>query len=58
MQNEVVSINELRLYTIGHSNLPEQEFIRLLQKYEVRTLVDVRSTPYSKYNPQFNRERR
>ena len=46
----------LRLYTIGHSNLPVAQFIGLLQQYEIALLVDVRTSPYSRYNTQFNRE--
>ncbi|HEX9091172.1 MAG TPA: DUF488 domain-containing protein [Anaerolineales bacterium] len=42
------------LYTIGHSNLPLDRFIQLLQTYSIQLLVDVRSTPYSRFNPQFN----
>ena len=42
--------------TIGHSNLSIEEFVAALQKHGVRVLVDVRSTPYSQYSPQFNRE--
>lgn len=44
------------LYTIGHSTVPFKDFLQLLQKYEVNFLLDVRSTPYSKYAAQFNRE--
>jgi len=44
----------IRLYTIGHSNHLLEKFARLLQANEIQTLVDVRSAPYSKYNPQFN----
>lgn len=46
----------LTIYTIGHSNAPAGKIIELLQKFEIRVLADVRSTPYSRYNPQFNRE--
>ena len=43
--------------TIGHSNLAMGKFLENLDKYGVEVLVDVRSTPYSKTNPQFNREK-
>ena len=45
-----------KLYTIGHSNKTIQELLNLLVKSGIEALVDVRSVPYSKYNPQFNRE--
>ena len=42
------------LYTIGHSNHPIDRFFQLLQTHSIQLLVDVRSTPYSRFNPQFN----
>jgi len=46
----------MKLLTIGHSNHSLEEFIRLLDENGVMILVDVRSSPYSRYNPQFNKE--
>ena len=46
----------LKLYTVGHSNQSVEEFLPLLQAHGVDTIIDVRSSPYSKYTPQFNRE--
>jgi len=46
----------MKLYTIGHSNHPISNFIKLLDENGVALLVDVRSAPYSRYNPQFNKE--
>ena len=46
----------MELYTIGHSNHPIDKFIRLLNDHGIRQLVDVRSTPYSRHNPQFNKD--
>ena len=45
-----------RLYTIGHSTQKEDEFFRKLKENGVTILVDVRSTPYSKFAPQFNKD--
>lgn len=47
--------NELVL-TIGHSTHPLERFIELLEKAGVTAIADVRSSPYSRFNPQFNRE--
>ena len=44
------------IYTIGHSNHPIERFIALLRQHEITAVADVRSTPYSRFNPQFNRE--
>ncbi len=45
-----------RLYTIGHSNHSIERFIELLKMHDITAVGDVRSSPYSKFNPQFNRE--
>ncbi len=42
--------------TIGHSSHPIGDFIALLQRHAVSCVIDVRSVPYSRFNPQFNRE--
>jgi uncharacterized protein (DUF488 family) len=42
--------------TIGHSTRTLETFIHLLQTYEVKQVVDVRTVPRSRHNPQFNRE--
>lgn len=44
------------LFTIGHSNHPLPDFLKLLRQYEVGAVADVRSAPYSRFNPHFNRE--
>jgi len=42
--------------TIGHSMRSLEEFISLLQTNDVKKVVDVRTVPRSRHNPQFNRE--
>lgn len=44
------------VYTIGHSTHSEERFIHLLRQHGITALCDVRSMPYSRANPQFNRE--
>jgi uncharacterized protein (DUF488 family) len=46
----------LRLWTIGHSTRPIEEFIRLIQAHDIQLLADVRTTPFSRRNPQFHQE--
>lgn len=41
--------------TIGHSTRPLEEFIRLLQAHGATCVVDVRTVPRSRHNPQFNK---
>jgi uncharacterized protein (DUF488 family) len=44
------------VYTIGHSNLDSDQFLSALKAFAIDTLVDVRSMPYSRFAPWFNRE--
>ena len=44
------------LFTIGHSNHSIGRFVELLRLHGIEIVCDVRSTPYSRFNPQFNRE--
>lgn len=43
-----------KLYTIGHSLYDKEKFLKLIKNYNINYLLDVRSTPYSKYAPQYN----
>ena len=47
---------EKALYTVGHSTHTADKLIALLKKHQIDAIVDVRSYPYSRINPQFNRE--
>jgi uncharacterized protein (DUF488 family) len=42
------------LYTIGHSNHAVEKLIDMLKAHRISAVADVRSSPYSGYNPQFN----
>lgn len=44
------------IYTIGHSNYPVEKLIDMLRYYNINCVVDIRGTPYSKYNVQYNKE--
>jgi uncharacterized protein (DUF488 family) len=44
------------VYTIGHSNATAERFLSLLDVHGIQAVADVRSQPYSRFNPQFNRE--
>lgn len=50
------SATEGVIYTIGHSSHSLETFIQYLRKHGITAVVDVRFSPYSRYNPQFNRE--
>jgi uncharacterized protein (DUF488 family) len=47
-------MNLIKIYTIGHSTHTIDEFIALLRHYHVETVIDIRTIPKSKHNPQFN----
>ena len=42
------------VFTIGHSTHSQERFIELLEIHRITAVCDVRSTPYSQRNPQFN----
>ncbi len=44
------------ILTVGHSTRPIEEFIELLRQHGVRLLIDVRTVPRSRHNPQFDRD--
>ena len=43
------------IFTIGHSNHSLEDFLALLSKHRVTAVADVRSAPWSRFNPHFNR---
>lgn len=46
----------IEIFTVGHSTHSFEKFLALLQTQGVTAVADVRSSPYSRFNPQFNRE--
>ena len=44
------------LYTIGHSTHPIKKFIDLLKLHNINYVIDVRSTPYSKYAQEYDKD--
>ena len=49
-----MSATQYPVYTIGHSNHSPEAFLALLREHAVDEVVDVRSSPASRYYPQFN----
>ena len=57
MESEILGkANELAILTIGHSTRTLSEFVEMVKAYNVTLVVDVRSVPRSRHNPQFNKE--
>jgi uncharacterized protein (DUF488 family) len=46
----------LSIYTLGHSSHPPDVLVDILRQHGIQQVVDVRSSPYSRYVPQANRE--
>ena len=44
----------MTIFTVGHSTHPIDEFIAMLKAHGVKKLIDVRTVPKSRHNPQFN----
>ncbi|HEU4617220.1 MAG TPA: DUF488 domain-containing protein [Gammaproteobacteria bacterium] len=44
------------VYTLGHSTRPIEEFIALLRRHGIELLVDIRTVPGSRRNPQFGQQ--
>jgi len=44
------------IFTIGHSNRTLEYFFDLLRAYKIETILDIRTIPRSRHNPQFNQK--
>jgi hypothetical protein len=55
-KNKRSKANALTVLTIGHSTRTIEDFTRLLQAHGIMRVVDVRTVPRSRHNPQFNRD--
>lgn len=52
----MIGITPNPVFTIGHSTHALPRFMDLLRNHGITAVADVRSAPYSRFNPQFNRE--
>ncbi len=52
----VISSIPATLWTLGHSTRPIEEFLSLLLTHGIQLLIDVRTIPFSRRNPQFHQE--
>ncbi len=48
-------MKDTTIYSIGHGNKKIENFIAELKSFEIKFLLDIRSKPYSKWNPHFNK---
>jgi len=49
-------LSRVPIYTIGYGNRSIEDFVKLLQQYGIKFLVDIRSQPYSQFHPDFSKE--
>ncbi|MBE2198602.1 MAG: DUF488 domain-containing protein [Anaerolinea sp.] len=49
-------MSNLSIFTIGYGARDLEQFIAVLQQYEIAYLIDVRSRPYSRYKPEFSKQ--
>ena len=52
----IVPLTPPIILTAGHSTKPLDDFVAMLQAHAVTQMIDVRTVPRSRHNPQFNRE--
>lgn len=50
-------MNDTTIFSIGHGARTVENLISLLQKFEISYVIDVRTKPRSRFNPQYNRDR-
>lgn len=50
------TVEKFPIYTVGYGNRSIETFTELLNRYQIKYLVDVRSQPYSQYNQQFSKD--
>ena len=44
------------MFSIGHSTRPVPEFIEIIRAYGIKKVIDIRTIPKSRHNPQFNKD--
>ena len=46
----------MQIYTLGHSTRTVERLVKILEKYEIQIVADIRTVPRSRTNPQFNKD--
>lgn len=49
-------MTDTTIFSIGHGTRPIETFISLLQKFDISYVIDVRTKPRSRFNPQYNKD--
>lgn len=48
-------MKKITIFTVGHSTRSIEDFIKLLRVYGIQQVIDIRTIPKSRHNPQFNK---
>ena len=56
MQHSLINMQQKKIWTIGHSTHPFEEFIAMLKSFQIELVADIRSFPGSRRYPHFNKE--
>ena len=54
LMDNLVMAKEICVFTIGHSTRSIEDFVEILKHYTINELIDIRTIPKSRHNPQFN----
>ena len=56
MQHSLINMQQNKIWTIGHSTHPFNEFVAMLKSFQIELVADIRSFPGSRRYPHFNKE--
>ena len=56
MQHSLINMQQKKIWTIGHSTHPFEEFVAMLKSFQIELVADIRSFPGSRRYPHFNKE--
>ena len=56
MQDSLINMQQKKIWTIGHSTHPFNEFVAMLKSFQIEMVADIRSFPGSRKYPHFNKE--
>ena len=56
MQHSLINMQQKKIWTIGHSTHPFNEFVVMLKSFHIELVADIRSFPGSRRYPHFNKE--
>ena len=56
MQHSLINMQQKKIWTVGHSTHPFNEFVAMLKSFQIELVADIRSFPGSRRYPHFNKE--